>query len=63
MKGALIGCGFFSQNHMHAWSDIKGVEVVALCDTDADRLLATGGWWILDEPIVRLGQSEHLPVL
>ncbi len=41
MKGALIGCGFFSQNHMHAWSDIKGVEIVALCDTDADRLLAT----------------------
>ncbi len=41
MKGALIGCGFFAQNHMHAWRDIEGVDIVALCDTDDDRLQAT----------------------
>lgn len=40
MKGALIGCGFFAQNHLHAWRDIVGVEIVALCDTDDDRLQA-----------------------
>lgn len=41
MKGALIGCGFFSQNHMHAWRDIPGVEIVALCDIDLSCLEAT----------------------
>jgi len=41
MKGALIGCGFFAQNQLHAWRDIQGVEIVALCDTDVSRLNST----------------------
>ena len=41
MKGALIGCGFFAQNHLHAWRDIVGVEIIAICDSDAARLKAT----------------------
>jgi D-apiose dehydrogenase len=41
MKGALIGCGFFAQNQLHAWRDIDGVEIVALCDQDAERLAQT----------------------
>jgi len=40
MKGALIGCGFFSRNHLHAWSQLEGVEIVALCDTAPARLSA-----------------------
>ncbi|HET6160246.1 MAG TPA: Gfo/Idh/MocA family oxidoreductase [Dongiaceae bacterium] len=33
---AVIGCGFFAQNHLHAWTDLapKGVEIVAVCDVD-----------------------------
>lgn len=42
MRGALIGCGFFAQNHINAWNDIDGVSIVALCDQDADRLTSTG---------------------
>ncbi len=42
MKIALIGCGFFAQNQLHAWRDIDGVEVVALCDTDPAKLNDTG---------------------
>ncbi|MFK8034241.1 MAG: Gfo/Idh/MocA family protein [Hyphomicrobiales bacterium] len=38
MKGALIGCGFFAQNQLHAWRDIEGAEIVALCDSDTSRL-------------------------
>lgn len=38
LKGALIGCGFFARNHLHAWSRIEGAQVVALCDADATRL-------------------------
>jgi predicted dehydrogenase len=41
LKGALIGCGFFAQNHLHAWRDIDGTEIVALCDRDPERLAAT----------------------
>lgn len=40
-KGGLIGCGFFAQNHLHAWRDIGGAGIVALCDRDAERLSAT----------------------
>lgn len=34
MKGALIGCGFFAQNHMNAWGALDEVEIVAVCDLD-----------------------------
>ena len=36
------GGGFFARNHLHAWSDIADAEVVALCDSDPQRLNATG---------------------
>ena len=37
LKGALIGCGFFAQNQMHAWRMIDGARIVAVCDMDRDR--------------------------
>ena len=40
-RGALIGCGFFSANHLHAWQQLEGVEIVALCDRDEQRLAQT----------------------
>ena len=42
LRGALIGCGFFAQNHLHAWSAIDGIRLVAVCDRDAGRLEAAG---------------------
>ncbi|WP_099867562.1 Gfo/Idh/MocA family protein [Pararhizobium haloflavum] len=41
LKGALIGCGFFAQNHLHAWRDIDGAQIIALCDRDTARLSQT----------------------
>jgi len=41
LRGGLIGCGFFSRNHLHAWRQLDGVEIVALCDTDKERLAET----------------------
>ena len=38
LRGAVIGCGWFSLNHLHAWNAIDDVDIVALCDPDADRL-------------------------
>ena len=40
LKFAVIGTGFFAQNHLHAWAEIPGVELVAVCDTDPERLAA-----------------------
>ena len=42
LRLGLIGCGFFAQNHLHAWRDLKaeGVDLVAVCDTDAERAKA-----------------------
>ena len=39
MRGALIGCGFFAQNHLNAWRALaaEGVELVAVCDTDRKK--------------------------
>ena len=34
LRGGLIGCGFFAQNHLNAWKDIAEVELVAVCDSD-----------------------------
>ncbi|MDE3010905.1 MAG: Gfo/Idh/MocA family oxidoreductase [Pseudomonadota bacterium] len=41
LRGALIGCGYFAQNHLHAWHQIDGVDIVALCDADPARLAAS----------------------
>jgi predicted dehydrogenase len=42
LRGGLIGCGFFSINHLHAWRGVEGAAIVALCDRDATRLAIAG---------------------
>ncbi|ESY75659.1 oxidoreductase [Mesorhizobium sp. LNHC252B00] len=42
LRGALIGCGFFAVNQMHAWRDIAGASIVAICDRDPERLRIVG---------------------
>jgi len=37
LRGGLIGCGFFAENHLHAWTGLEGVDLVAVCDTDPAR--------------------------
>ncbi len=37
---ALIGCGFFAQNHLNAWAQIPEVELVATCDIDPAKAQA-----------------------
>jgi len=37
---AVIGTGFFAQNHLHAWAQIPDVELVAVCDVDPVRVQA-----------------------
>jgi predicted dehydrogenase len=42
MRGALIGCGFFAQNHLEAWRDMgaEGVSLAAVCDVDIAKAKA-----------------------
>lgn len=42
LSGGLIGCGFFAINHLHAWRNIAGTEITAICDRDPARLAAVG---------------------
>ena len=37
LRGGLIGCGFFAHNHLHAWKQIEGVTIAAVCDSDAEK--------------------------
>ena len=32
LRGAVIGCGFFAQNHLKAWGDVDGAVLAAVCD-------------------------------
>jgi D-apiose dehydrogenase len=36
-RGVLVGCGFFAQNHLNGWKGLEGVELVAVCDLDAEK--------------------------
>lgn len=40
----VIGCGFFAQNHLHAWRDLaaEGADLVAVCDISAGKAQAAG---------------------
>lgn len=42
LRGALIGCGFFAVNHLNAWRDVAGAEIVAICDRSPERLAIVG---------------------
>jgi predicted dehydrogenase len=34
MRVGVIGCGFFAENHLAAWTEIEGVTLAAVCDLD-----------------------------
>jgi predicted dehydrogenase len=40
LRAAVLGCGFFAQNHLHAWKELPGVELVAVCDVVPERARA-----------------------
>lgn len=41
---AVIGCGFYAQNHLAAWRELapEGADLVAVCDSDAPKAEAAG---------------------
>lgn len=57
LRGALIGCGFFAINQLHAWQDVEGARIVALCDRDRARLDVAGEQFGI---AARFEQAERL---
>lgn len=55
LQGALIGCGFFAANHLHAWRVVAGARIVALCDRDPDRLARTAAAFGIDRTYADAG--------
>jgi predicted dehydrogenase len=43
-KIGIIGCGFYAENHLHAWADLRsqGADLVAVCDLDPEKAKAAG---------------------
>jgi predicted dehydrogenase len=40
LRAAVIGCGFFANNHLNAWRQIEEVDLVAVCDVDGAKTRA-----------------------
>jgi predicted dehydrogenase len=40
LRVAVIGCGFFAQNHLHAWKELDGVDIAGVCDLDEAKARA-----------------------
>ena len=37
LRVGLIGCGFFAENHLAAWSSMDDVVLAAVCDIDLEK--------------------------
>ena len=44
VRVAVVGCGFYAQNHLHAWFDLHdhSAKLVAVCDLDHEKAKASG---------------------
>ena len=44
IRVGVIGCGFYAQNHLHAWQDLagEGAALTAVCDRDVAKAEAAG---------------------
>lgn len=42
-RAALVGCGFFAENHLNAWKDLRDrCDLVAVCDLDPAKAASAG---------------------
>lgn len=63
-RGALVGCGFFAQNHLNAWNELRDrCEIVAVCDVDrrkAEAAAAKFGVPAVHDDVERMLGTEAL---
>jgi predicted dehydrogenase len=67
LKGLFIGAGFFSRNHLHAWAEVEGAEIAAVCDRDPARAEAAAkefgiAEWHADASVLTSGQFDFVDI-
>lgn len=57
LRIGLIGCGWYAQNHLHAWQDLapEGAELVGVTDIDPDKAAAAAAKF--DVPAFRTAEA------
>ncbi len=49
LRGFFIGAGFFSRNQLHAWAEVEGAAIAAICDRDGARAKAAAATFGVSE--------------
>lgn len=67
LRGLFIGAGFFSRNHLHAWAEVDGAEITAICDLDPARAEAAArefgiADWYTDAAILKSGAFDFVDI-
>ena len=67
LQGLLIGAGFFSRNHLHAWAEVDGAEIIAVCDRDPARAEAAAKdfgipEWHTDAEVLKSGRFDFVDI-
>ncbi len=67
LRGLLIGAGFFSRNHLHAWAEVDGARIAAVCDRDPARARAAAEEfhipeWHTDASVLNSGAFDFVDI-
>ena len=67
LRGLFIGAGFFSRNHLHAWAEVEGAEIAAICDRDPARAEAAAkefgiAEWVTDAAVLQSGRFDFVDI-
>ena len=67
LKGLLVGCGFFARNQLHAWTEVDGADIIAVCDLDAERAQGYAHEfaipaWHTDSAILKRGDFDFVDI-
>lgn len=67
LKGLFIGAGFFSRNHLHAWTEVEGAEITAICDRDPARARTAAqefgiAEWHTDASVLKSGDFDFVDI-
>src|SRR5207302_1578262 len=69
LRVAVIGCGFFATNHLHAWKRLEGVEISSVCDLDqakaraATERFGVGRWYTDAATMLREARPDFVDIV
>ena len=65
-NSAIVGCGFIAETHLRVLKKLNSVKVVAVCDTDEKKAIATSKKWKIDHyysDFYRMLSNEDISIL